>query len=747
MAWPRIPAARTALDPDIMVQLLRPEQNAGHHRDLVQRYRSLCDLDGGMTPQERGTAFNQLLADALGRYGVRTRVGRQTSSGEIDVAFKLGNTRFILEAKWQEAKINYAPLALLDARTLQRLEGTLGIFVSMSGYTRPAVEQVPRSGGRTRMVLFDAGHVEALIAGLMSPEELIDSALEEAAASGLVYAPMSALMSPHGHSSPPPVRFGPPPTYTGALVDDPPDSVVADIVLHSTEEIRGIATRNGNLLIAFPDGLAEVDLNRQTSTWKFALRSIDRNPLIDTEGRIYVLRGAAVARMDGNDSVRVIAGGFGDASTLLAGPAGFPWVLDPGAADPGSGEQSAELVGIGARLGDERRIRLRRYPAVAARNAIALNERRIFVLGSPHSAIVDLDEPPAERWVPTDITNPQGLASMDDGKIIAVCDKAGVTAIVIDPETGRMADLVSMNLSGSVSEAARDHSGLYVHSHAPVNGPPAPVIVKISSAGGVLNTDPPHKQATPVGAQSADTAARGAIPDEQDHTASGHDTRSAQPESVAAFPDQSTADRNYGHTPIHPGGHRPVRLPVGIAVLSAAVLMIGMALVYPYVVGRSGNHPSGKTQPIASPSTAPTMVSPRTSASPSVRLRQMPTTLAQLSGRSWSGRVRVNPALVGGAHVSTHVVYSFDTVSTANTGDLVGKVFLEPSCSALLYFITERKADIVAAQNIKLPRPTSCKLSSATVSIGAPDANSRIRVYAADEKLGTVYSGTLQPSK
>jgi hypothetical protein len=523
-----------------MNQLLRAGQNAGHHRDLVQRYRSLRDLDGGMSPQHRGTEFNYLLADALRGYGVKPRVGRQTSLGEIDVAFKLGDTRFILEAKWHGAKIDYGPLALLDARTRQRLEGTLGIFVSMSGYTDPAVEQVGRSGGRARMVLFDSGHVEALIAGLMSPEELIDAALEEAAATGRVYSPISALMTPSDLPGRPPVRFGPPPRYTQRVVGAPSDGVAADIVLHSPEEIRGIAVSlDGHLLIAFPDGLADVDIAHQTSTWRLALRSVERNPLVDPSGRTYVLRGAAVARLDDN-SPHVIAGGFGEASTLFAGPNGEPWVLDQWAADPTFTDQSAELVKVGARLGDERRIKLDRYPAAAARNAIALDERRIFVLGSPHSAVVDLDKPSAERWVTTDITNPRGLAKADDAKLIAVCDKTRVSVVMLDPEHGGMVDLVSMNLSGSVSEATVDRNDLYVLSHAPVNGRPVAAVVKISSSSGILTADTVNQQAVPVPAQAVDEAADRVGPGEYGQVAKGHSHWSAQPEPVDP-PAQSTA--------------------------------------------------------------------------------------------------------------------------------------------------------------------------------------------------------------
>ena len=151
-----------------------------------------------MSPQQRGVKFNHLLADILREYGINPRVGALTPFGEIDVVFRLGHTRFILEAKWHEAKIDYGPIALLDARIRQRIEGTLGLFVSMSGYTAPAVEQISSSGTRVRMLLFDRAHVEALVEGSVSPETLIDAALEEAATTGRVYSPLPGLMEQIG---------------------------------------------------------------------------------------------------------------------------------------------------------------------------------------------------------------------------------------------------------------------------------------------------------------------------------------------------------------------------------------------------------------------------------------------------------------------------------------------------------------------------------------------------------------------
>ena len=88
----------------------------------------------------------------------------------------------------------------------QRLEGTIGVFASIAGYTAPALDQVSRSGERIRVVLFDGEHVEALIGGLASPYELIDAALEEASVTGRTHVDLAELLASHNRPASP--RFG-----------------------------------------------------------------------------------------------------------------------------------------------------------------------------------------------------------------------------------------------------------------------------------------------------------------------------------------------------------------------------------------------------------------------------------------------------------------------------------------------------------------------------------------------------------
>jgi hypothetical protein len=101
----------------------RPWEVADRHHELTRRYKQLRDLGGGVTPQERGTQLNYLLADVLRAYEIPARVSQRTDLGDIDVAFRLGETRIVLEAKWTRNPTDFGPVSLLATRARQRLEG------------------------------------------------------------------------------------------------------------------------------------------------------------------------------------------------------------------------------------------------------------------------------------------------------------------------------------------------------------------------------------------------------------------------------------------------------------------------------------------------------------------------------------------------------------------------------------------------------------------------------------------------
>jgi hypothetical protein len=150
----------------------------------------------GYNPQARGRRLNGFIADLLSCWGIKSRANER-SIGEIDVAFTIGDVRYILEAKWEKSKADTGELSKLQRRVRQRLSGTYGIFLSMAGYSPDALSEVSL-GERLEVLLLDAEHLEALLAGRISPQQLLTLVRDSAAFHGRAFTPMSQVAAMEG---------------------------------------------------------------------------------------------------------------------------------------------------------------------------------------------------------------------------------------------------------------------------------------------------------------------------------------------------------------------------------------------------------------------------------------------------------------------------------------------------------------------------------------------------------------------
>lgn len=97
-----------------------------------------------------------------------------------------------MEAKWTKTKADTGQLAKLQKRVRQRLSGTYGVFVSMAGYTPEALSDLGQ-GERLELILLDKEHIEAVLAGEISPQGLLSKLRDEASFAGRPYAPMDVV--------------------------------------------------------------------------------------------------------------------------------------------------------------------------------------------------------------------------------------------------------------------------------------------------------------------------------------------------------------------------------------------------------------------------------------------------------------------------------------------------------------------------------------------------------------------------
>jgi Restriction endonuclease len=455
-------------------------------RDLIEEYGRMRCLED-MTPQRRGQRFNQLVADLLGCWGTDRVQANVLGTGEIDVTFTIDGTRFLLEAKWQAGPVSFDPIAKLSRRISQRLSGTRGVFLSMSGYTADAQRDVER-GQQPDMLLIDRSHLEAMLSGLFSPADLFTELVDQASYRGEVYTRLTDLVVPPEEAELPPLALGSPPAQVVPVVTETAPGVHAEVVLHgiqpSATTVDGVAVDpSGRLLLTMPDGIARVDLGSGVTDWAVPIPGCRRSALAVADGGILVLHGAAVLWWR-DHGVEIAGGGFTGGTSLLPGPDGEAWVFDYKTAGWAGGDRAVTLTRLGTdlRLGDEERHTVDFRAGIWS--AVWLSGRRFYLAGDGHFGVIDLGR---DETVAIDdrlrSPHPDQRGSMRvDERTVLTASRHG-TVYRIDVGSGLSTCVAGLDMLALGCDMAAGPPGIaYVLEHR--GGPRAfiPIVVKLSGS-------------------------------------------------------------------------------------------------------------------------------------------------------------------------------------------------------------------------------------------------------------------------
>jgi hypothetical protein len=246
-----------------------------------------------LTPQRHGQRLNDFVAELLRCWGLDRAQANVRSVGEIDVAFAIDGMRFVLEAKWEQEPVSFDPIAKLSRRITQRLVGTRGVFLPMSGYTDDALRDMLR-GQQPDMLLLDRTHLEAMLSGLLSPHDLFTELVDRASYRGEVYVQLTDLVVPHDTPSLPALALGSPPDHPVPVVIETVSGVQAEVLLHGVETcetvVDGVAVDpDGRLLLTMPAGIAQANLGTGSVDWAVPIPSCRHNALPLADGSILVV--------------------------------------------------------------------------------------------------------------------------------------------------------------------------------------------------------------------------------------------------------------------------------------------------------------------------------------------------------------------------------------------------------------------------------------------------------------------------
>ncbi|MFE2693608.1 restriction endonuclease [Streptomyces mirabilis] len=348
-------------------------------RDLLIRYQQLKSMPRGKETR-RGQLFNVFLRDLLRAWGLEAHSDQRgiRNRDETDVGFSIGRSYYILEAKWERKPINLDPVAKLYLRLKVRPPGTAAVLVSMSGFTKHVREFTEY---HPEIILLDSTHIEAMLTGLVDPDQLLHSLFSWTSRRGGSHVALDRLLlSPY---PPELARWIDPGDKLG--ISHIADGVRATSLLMTDEPdtaltFTGMTSVSDNTVrLTCDHGVMRLDLSTGDSSWELPLSGCF-GPAVPGPGSGFLAAcDSAVVRWDGR-ALTAVAGAFPPRSQLLSGPDGERWMFSTTGPTGHPYYGSHTLTRLGLRAGEEEAFRIFfegeiKQAAITSRNTLYIASR------------------------------------------------------------------------------------------------------------------------------------------------------------------------------------------------------------------------------------------------------------------------------------------------------------------------------------------------------------------------------------
>lgn len=136
--------------------------------------------------QNRGREFEKILHSILDIEKLKPRTNFRPNGEEIDGSFIFNGKVFLIEAKWHENPIPASVLYSFKGKIDGKLTGTIGIFISMSNYSKDAIDTLTK-GKNINLILFGDKDILTIIEGDKKFSNILEYKLRKAAEEGIVF--------------------------------------------------------------------------------------------------------------------------------------------------------------------------------------------------------------------------------------------------------------------------------------------------------------------------------------------------------------------------------------------------------------------------------------------------------------------------------------------------------------------------------------------------------------------------------
>lgn len=180
---------KTERERDIIKEKAREEKQKLQRAqtDRVKLEDRLKILQSKTGTQQGGYDFQDWFFDLVDFSEIVNRRPYVSNGRQIDGSLDVDGTTYLVELKFTSKQADATDIDSFKAKVDNKADNTMGIMVSISGYSSVAVTEA--SGKKTTLLLLDAQHVYLFLMGGMKFSDIITRVRRHAAQTGEAYLP------------------------------------------------------------------------------------------------------------------------------------------------------------------------------------------------------------------------------------------------------------------------------------------------------------------------------------------------------------------------------------------------------------------------------------------------------------------------------------------------------------------------------------------------------------------------------
>lgn len=155
-------------------------QRAEMLKELRRRFMAMFEAT---EHQRRGKDFEALLHSLFDLFDLSPRGSFRPAGEEIDGSIVHESAHILVEAKWENAPIETAPIAVFRQKVEDKLKTTLGLYISMSGFSENAIQKAGGGGARS-MILMEGTELLPVFEGQIDLRDLLARKIRRAHETG-----------------------------------------------------------------------------------------------------------------------------------------------------------------------------------------------------------------------------------------------------------------------------------------------------------------------------------------------------------------------------------------------------------------------------------------------------------------------------------------------------------------------------------------------------------------------------------